>query len=497
MAYNPYSAVNAIYKLKGQWDSANSAGDKAAKNSAAAKAQEYYKQLRANGYGEVADELAASDYAKAKSVRDTWAKMGKTPSNDYLYSLGASKGMSAQDIDKLISLDNQTGELSFGGKKIGTPDSVVDGVSYFADTTVLDNAFNDYINRSGTVRSNQSAVNQENEKLFAKYNQAYEDLKNENPFETEVGKSILAKYDLAGLQGRDNEVASGAGSNGGNIDSFAAANALRQQSALISQGHTAALEAHQQKLDHARALLSDMGVNIDRVFEQEETAKNNDVARKAEIAAVTGETPDEWSVSNNPYMNDDGTIKDEYKDIDFSVVMANAKAAGNTDAYNAAAVARYYKIMGNYGAYGKYDDGNYIVPGTKKTESLEGEKTYKPTLTAAQALEAIKRGEITETVIKDYNAHFGTNYTVDKPPVFDEDGNIVRVKVEDLNNQANVVRTLLGMKGVQPDLDVIADDRKLTRAEWEAAKAAGSTSDVITYFATYDDYSAYYDEKMS
>lgn len=537
MAYNPYSAVNAIYKLKGQWDSANSAGDKAAKNSAAAKAQEYYKQLRKNGYGDVADELTASDYARAKSINDKWAKMGKTASNDYLYSLGASKGMSQQDIDKLISLDGQTGELSFGGKKIGTPDSVVDGVSYFADTAVLDNAFNDYISRSGTVRSNQSAINQENEKLFAKYNQEFEDLKSENPFETETGKAILAKYDLAGLQGRDNEVASGAGSNGGNIDSFAAANALRQQSALISQGQTAALEAHQQKLDHARALLSDMGVNIDRVFNQEETAKNNDVARKAEIAAVTGETPDEWSVSNNPYMNDDGTIKDEYKDIDFSVVMANAKAAGNTDAYNAAAVARYYKIMGNYGAYGQYDDGNYVVPGTKKTEaarqydediaqkdrallveqsegaadrqnkldqirlsaSLEGEETYKPTLTASQALAALKSGEITQSVIDDYNHHFGTNYTVDKPPVFDEDGNVVRAtgKEIDINNQMNVVGTLLGKKGVLPDYDVIADDRKLTRAEWEAAKSAGSTSDVITYFATYDDYSAYYDEKMS
>jgi len=365
---NPYKEIKQVYDAKVAWGNAKTDEERKTQRDIADAAR---KKLKGYGYGDIADQVSAdgADAAAVKQIMDKWAKMGKNPANDYLYSLGQSKGMSQQDIDKLISLDNQTGELSFGGKKIGTPDSVVDGVSYFADTTVLDNAFNDYINRSGTVRSNQSAVNQENEKLFAKYNQAYEDLQNENPFETEVGKSILAKYDLAGLQGRDNEVASGAGSNGGNIDSFAAANALRQQSALISQGHTAALEAHQQKLDHARALLSDMGVNIDRVFEQEETAKNNDVARKAEIAAVTGETPDEWSVSNNPYMNDDGTIKDEYKDIDFSVVMANAKAAGNTDAYNAAAVARYYKIMGNYGAYGQYDDGNYVVPGTKKTEA--------------------------------------------------------------------------------------------------------------------------------
>lgn len=369
MAYNPYYAVNAIHKLKGQWDNANNSGDTAAKNRIAEKAQAYYNQLRSNGYGVIADNLATSNNAQAKAINDKWAKAGKTATRPYLYSLGQSKGLSKNDMDEIIGWDNDTGEVFIGGKNIGKPDAVVDGVSYWSDTSKLDNAFNDYISRSGTVRSKSTAVNQENEKLFEKYNQEYEDLKNTNPFETETGKAILAKYDLAGLQGRDNEVASGAGSNGGNIDSFAAANALRQQSSLINQGQQVVLDSYNQKLEHARALLSDMGVNIDRVFNQDETAKNNDVARKSEIASVSGYTPDEWVASNNPYLNDDGTLKDEYKNVDFAAVMANAKAAGNTNAYNAAAVARYYKIMGNYGAYGQYDDGNYIVPGQQQTEA--------------------------------------------------------------------------------------------------------------------------------
>ena len=369
MAYNPYSAVNAIYKLKGQWDSANNAGDTATKNSVAAKAQEYYKQLRRNGYGDIADQLTASNYAQAKSINDKWAKMGKTSTRDYLYSLGQSKGMSQTDVDKLISWDNLTGEVSFGGKKIGTPDSVVDGVSYWSDTSVLDNAFNDYISRSGTVRSPSTAVNQENEKLFAKYNQEYEDLKKTNPFETETGKAILAKYDLAGLQGRDNEVADNAGSNGGNIDSFAAANALRQQSTLINQGQMVALEAHQQKLDHARALLSDMGINIDRVFNQDETAKNNDVARKSEQAAVSGYTPAEWAIQNDAFLknfvDENGKLKAEYNDTDFQELINNAKAQGNTELANKYAILRGLKIFGNFSEYGKYlnqGDVSYIQP---------------------------------------------------------------------------------------------------------------------------------------
>lgn len=476
MAYDPYSAVNAIYNLKGQWVTANNAGDDAAKNNAVMKSQQYLNQLRNNGYGNIADELTTADYTQAKAINDNLAKTGKTPTKSYLYSLGQSKGMSQSDIDKLISWDNQTKEVSFGGKKIGTPDAIVDGVSYWSDTSILDNAFNDYITRSGTVRNKSTAVNQENEKLFEKYNQEYEDLKNTNPFETETGKAILAKYDLAGLQGRDNAVASSAGSNSGNIDSFAAANALRQQSSLIRQGQTAALEAHQQKLDHARALLSDMGVNIDRVFNQDETAKNNDVARKSEIASVSGYTPDEWTVSNNPYMNDDGTLKEGCENIDFTAVMNNALATGNKELYNAAAVAKYYKIMGNYDKYGKYDDGNYIVPGQQQTEAarqfdaeiaaadraLNAETSMnaannqnkidqittsanyntnastKPTLTAAQAAQAIKNGEISQAVLDAYNYYYGTNYTVDnlpktaEGPMSDED---VKWWVDDLNKQ--------------------------------------------------------------
>ncbi len=458
MAYNPQTAISKIYNLKGLWETANNSGDTKKKNDAAAKAQEYYKQLRDNGYTDVADELTASNYTQAKAINDKWAKTGKTSTRDYMYSLGKSRGMSESDIDKLISWDNQSGEVSFGGKKIGAPDAVVDGVSYWADTSVLDNAFNDYISRSGTTRSKSVAVDQENENLFAKYKQHYDNAMNTNPFTTEEAKAILAKYDLAGLQGRDNAVAENAPSNGGNIDSFAAANALRQQASLVNQGQMAVLDAHKQKLDHARALLSDMGVNIDRVFnqdetiknrefnqkeayesriwEQNETSKNNDVARKSEIAAVTGTVPDEWVVSNNPYLNDDGTIKDEFKNTDFSAVMAKAKETGNTELYNAAATARFYKIMGNYGLYGQYDDGNYIVPEKQKTEAAkQNEETlskaqysgnsasvnlYKPSLTAAQARDAIKAGEISQSVIDAYNYYYGTKYTVDNPPKLTE-----------------------------------------------------------------------------
>lgn len=460
MAYDPYSAVNAIYKLKGQWSAANKSNNDEAKNDAAKKAQAYYEQLKKNGYADVADELASSDVMGAKNINDKWAKTGKTAARGYLYSLGKSRGMSGDDVDNLIGWDNQSGEVSFGGKKIGKPDAVVDGVSYFEDTGKLDNAFSDYIERSGTVRPKETAVNQENENLLKRYKQEYDDLKETNPFTTEEAKAILSKYDLAGLQGRDNAVASNAGSNGGNIDSFAAANALRQQASLVSQGQQAVLSAYQQKLDHARSLLYDMGVNIDRVYNQDETSKNNDVARKSEIASVTGYTPAEWTIKNDAFLknfvDDSGNLKPEYENTDFQALIDNAKAKGDTALADKYAILRAKKIFGNVSKYGKYlsqGDISYLRP--QKTETarqfdeqidqadraLNSESALKSAeletqermnsannqnaleqikeqgkLTANQAIAALKSGEKSQAVIDTYNQYFGTDYTVDNPP---------------------------------------------------------------------------------
>ncbi len=472
MAYHPYNAVNAIYKLKGQWDSANTAGDETKKNEAAQKAQEYYKQLRNNGYSSVADELTAADYNSAKFINDYYAKTGRTATRPYLYSLGKKYGLAQNEMDHIIGWDNDTGEVSIGGKKIGKPDAVIDGTSYWTDTTALDNAFNDYIDRSGTTRSKATAVNQENENLFKKYNQEYEDLKSTNPFETETGKSILGKYDLAGLQGRDNAVASNAGSNGGNIDSFAAANAMRQQAALINQGQQAVLSAYQQKLDHAKSLLSDMGVHIDRVYEQDETSKNNDVTRKAEVASVTGYTPTEWSIQNDSFLknfvDENGKLKAEYADndnVDFQALINAAKAKGDTELANKYAILRGMKIFDNFSKYGKYlneGDVAYVQPQDTEAkkefnaqlaaanEALNAEQSSaeadrqlqrdladtsaqnaidqiaakaiyggtsaEPILTAEQAANAIKNGEKSQSVIDAYNYYYGTNYTVENPP---------------------------------------------------------------------------------
>lgn len=115
------------------------------------KAQAYYNQLIKNGYQNVASELTDANYEQAEKIRNKWAKMDKTATRPYLYTLGQKYGMSNSDVDKIIGWDSATGQVSIGGKTIGTPDAVVDGASYWSDTSVLDNAFKDYISRSGST----------------------------------------------------------------------------------------------------------------------------------------------------------------------------------------------------------------------------------------------------------------------------------------------------------------------------------------------------------
>ena len=364
MAYNPYNDINQIYKLKGQWNDANKNNDSDKKNDIAKKAQEYYAKLRSNNYGGVADELAGSNYDQSKIINNYYAKTGRTETRPYLYSVGNKYGLSQNDVDKLIKYDNDTGEISFSDKSVGKPDAVVNGTSYWSDTSVLDNAVNDYIARSGKSQPKSMSVAQENDSLFKKYNQEYEDLKDTNPFTTEEAKSILAKYDLAGLQGRDNAAASGASSNGGNIDSFSAANALRQQSALVNQGQQAVLSAYQQKLDHARNLLSDMGVNIDRVYNQDETTKNNDLSRDIAVSELTGKVHPNLRYNDNPYFNKGGDLINENIDYQSIIDAASEKLKSAVNASEKADLeatikyakqARAHKVLNNP-AYAKYAD---------------------------------------------------------------------------------------------------------------------------------------------
>ena len=290
----------------------------------------------------------------------------------------------ARDRLKAYGYDDIADQISASGADATTTRKILEQYSQPKTTT--------YPIETNNLKSNE--VNRENAGSFEKHNEVYDYIMKTDPFETSEGKAIMGKYDLAGLKGRDNAVASGGASNGGNIDSYAAANALRQQASLVSQGQTAVLNAHQQKIDNARGILSDIGVNIDRVFNQDETAKNNNVARLSEQANVTGYTPSEWVIANddvyNTYLNADGTFKKELENVDIQALINSAKASGDTETAKKLAVVRARKMLGNYGEFGKYaneGDISYMSPQITEArrESEQNDATVRETLKSESA----------------------------------------------------------------------------------------------------------------
>ena len=421
MAYSKYGdAVSDILKYKKWYNEAEAAGDNAGKENAANSAKAAYDFLKNNGYYNDAQTLSSMGYEDAKK----WAITDKTAIRPYYQTLGKQYGMSSADVDKIIGWNNDTGQITLGGKNVGTPDVVVDGVSYISDTSALDNSFKDYVKNSGiTVPSgvdnqaynqNMTSGTDKNNKMWdaiegdrtdvqGKYNDIF-NYANSDITQTDEYKniydSVMAKYGLDAYQGKVNTVASGAGSNGGNVDSFSAANAMRQQAALTAQGQQIAnqlgLDAYKSRIDNTRGILSDLGaynqgtytamdnsIKNDLTagqmyFDNAETAKNNETARLREKADVTGVVPDEWAWKEDPffqeYLDENGNLKEQYAgdDIDYQSIIDNLKAQGKNDLAEKFAVLRGKKISQDLANYGKYlDTGDvaYLTP--KKTAAAQ------------------------------------------------------------------------------------------------------------------------------
>lgn len=383
---NKYDAKQTAYDinaLKKKWDTLTAAGDTAGAQAAAASAQGLYALMRKNGDDVMANNLENKGYDDANNyLKSYYSIQGLSPTRSYLYSLGTKMGLSNRDIDNQLKYDDRTGEVYFGGKSLGKTQANVDGVSYY-DSDTLNSAFNDYVNRAGITAPKEQLAQQLWQNLVGNYKDYYDNMVKENPYTNEVGKSILSKYDLAGYTAGNNAAASGAASNGGNIDSFAAGNAMRNQAALIAMGQEKALAAQNQKLERARDILANMGVDAEKIFNASETEKNNAVTRNATIADVTGYVPEEWTYADNPYLNDDGTLVRESDNFKEFMDTAREKLKDTTlsaderkkwqDQYNYAAQARRIKLGSRYnadGRYSQYDDGDYIYtrPRTKDVE---------------------------------------------------------------------------------------------------------------------------------
>jgi len=426
-----------------------------------------YKELETIYNAKVGYGNAATD-AERNKYNQIATKARKTLSDyDYgnLVSQVSADGATASDVKKILDSYKPVTNTATGTYKTGVTGSPAFDVA--VNESLASNK-----KREDTVYSDRSDVQ-------GKYNDIY-NYANQDVTKTDEYKSafnnIMPYYNYQAMMGRDNQLASGAASNGGNIDSYAAANAMRQQAALTSKGqmlaHQMGLDAYNSRISNITNILNNLGVynnstyaalqqsvnNYDRTANTISNALNDQTDRLVKQSSVTGYIPKEWQYSNNPYFNTDGTLKDVYtseafdNDGGFTTIINNAEAQLKTETdpvkranleatINYANQAKAYKT----GAFEKYAKWASEVMGTTPEETAEMKQFRTNNDTVLKTLNAetgLKEKEINANVqmnadnnasaIDQINANAEAqksllDYQLNNGVVLDEDGNVVSV----------------------------------------------------------------------
>lgn len=213
--YNPYEDAKNILRNKGNYHTAKQMGMDYEQYRQAAVP--YYQNLISNGYEDLAQKFADSDYIKAQELFN--GLKPDTTVDDYFSSVAAnaldnaSNPQRSQKANDLWDAYNNNNNLLNGELKYDANGNVVGGLNL------------DYYN---TGKNQLSYLNN-----FDITAQPYY-------------QGIMDAYQLKGNNAARGEQASGAANNAGNIDSYAQANANRQQLAFTTAGIESALAAANQ-----------------------------------------------------------------------------------------------------------------------------------------------------------------------------------------------------------------------------------------------------------
>jgi hypothetical protein len=387
--YNPYSAVKNISDLKGKYHTAKEIGGDYKQYQR--EAEQYYEELMNNGMTDLANELTANDYigsldilARYKpdaevSVDEDYGRIaGITPfepvdtssrANEILGTLNtpfSSRGTNttADDIlDRLYddawqekygaAMDKAMG-IASGQIKPGTSDAVQGILDSFANTDAL-------LNGDLRYDANGNAIGGLN---IDHYNTGKNQLDYINNFdytEQSYFDPIMQTYKYKGGEAAKDQLAGGASGNSGNIDSYAAANAARQQLAFTNAGHEAARAAAQQNFGNWQQLydamsgnLQSMGaINAQNLATGANMYATDAEERAAALAGALGLADSEAQRRMNAYL---GKMADDTTRYGIDADMQAAREAlafGTADSEANRALERYLQEMAD--ARGRYE----------------------------------------------------------------------------------------------------------------------------------------------
>ena len=369
-------------------------------------AQKKYDKLIANGYKTEANNLKNSNLEQAKKyINNYYVKTGRSQFRPYMYEKGKQYGLTSEDIDKLTNFDSETGEVIFAGKNIGQPDGISYNRSYFG-SDYLDEVWDNYVKDSGITPPKEDMADQLSAGARDYLNTLTEQqignrdyimntgteqrqrkddfIKSQQDadiFKTDAAKTIMDKFNYMGGVAGGDAIANGASSNSGNIDSFSAANRARQQLAYTSAGADAVIAEYQNRMNNIMETLKsidsqnvneygalsinhqngldtskELTANAKQLYEvadAEEKRKQTLENEKLNNQIIKNESKGYfYDYSSNPYLNEDGSVKNI--NMDYTAIYNDAVARKDEQTAKWASEAAYQKIMADPEKYGKY-----------------------------------------------------------------------------------------------------------------------------------------------
>lgn len=376
--YNPYEDAKNILKYKGNYHTAKQMGTNYDQYKEAAKP--YYQNLRFNGYGDLADQFDKSDFIKAQELFK--GLKPDTTVDDYFADL-YSKTAESQSTPKI----SQAAE---------------DMWNAWNNTNTTLNGNEIKYDRNGNVVSGLNVDH---------YNTGRNQLGYLNNFDVTAQpyyQGIMNSFQLQGNNAARGEQATGAANNAGNIDSYAQANANRQQLAFTSKGLEAALAAANQNQQNWQTLYDSMTGHLDNMGNQNANVLNayqniystDSLERQNTLNTAAELAKQEMQSKIDKYLADVGYDQAVYT-ADKNLEGSKYSADANTLAAQIAADADKYAAAQNYAGKVYASDTDKAIAELKNGNTgtvyggLNGDAVDAKTL-ARQVYDAYKTGAMPE-----------------------------------------------------------------------------------------------------
>lgn len=277
-------ALTNVITNKGSYETAKVNGGDFGKYQTAAEPS--YQYLADNGYGYLSDQLHNSNYITAQDLLNQYGLADSATDKAGDWTAANMGNIKSFFPDTGSTYNNyETGVKSNYNDFIDTADKGYKDTQGYLQPYAA--SLNDLY---GKYSIGVDSVNNQNNQLWndmrqfgtdqtARYDKLTDYIYTNDYTATPWYQTIMEGYNIGGEKAAGSAVADIGGSNSGNIDSYAAANARRQQLSFTNAGNTAALNAYNSQLGNLLGTIQSLGYDIGNLQNRQQA--NIDSSRTA------------------------------------------------------------------------------------------------------------------------------------------------------------------------------------------------------------------------